>query len=229
MTTEPKRTGRIQAKPVLVSFSGIDGSGKSSQIRALMEYLRGFGARVRLIAFWDDVATLTRLRESAGHALFHGERGVGSPEAPVKRRDKNVRSPLMSAVRSVLYFLDTLSLRRKLREAEGSGADWIICDRYLYDELANLNLRNPAARNYARTLARIAPKPDIGYLLDAEPLDACARKPEYPVEFVKSSRAAYFDLNQLLGEPMTVIQPMRLEEVSREVLQYARTIQNSRY
>jgi len=35
----------------------------------------------------------------------------------------------------------------------------IVCDRYLYDELANLNLRNPVERRYAALLARVVPRP----------------------------------------------------------------------
>ena len=40
----------------LVSFSGIDGSGKSTQIDALRAQLEIDGQRVLLIWFWDDFA-----------------------------------------------------------------------------------------------------------------------------------------------------------------------------
>lgn len=215
---------RVLARQILTSFSGVDGSGKSSQIQALTDYLESQGLRVLRITFWDDVATLTGMRESAGHTLFHGERGVGTPEAPVKRRDKNIRTPWMSLVRTVLYLLDTISLRKNIRAARSQAADWVICDRYIYDELANLNLHNPAARAFARLMARIAPVPDISYLLDADPAAACARKPEYPVEFVESSRKAYFELNRLIGGTMSVIEPMPLEGMKAEVLGHAKTV-----
>ena len=32
--------------------------------------------------YWDDIAQLTSIRESAGHRLFKGDKGVGSPDAP---------------------------------------------------------------------------------------------------------------------------------------------------
>ncbi len=91
-----------------VSFSGIDGSGKSTQIDALCERLREDGLRVRSIRFWDDIAMLTTLREAIGHGIFHGDKGIGSPSAPINRRDKNVRSFLMTGVRLLLYFIDTI-------------------------------------------------------------------------------------------------------------------------
>jgi len=209
-----------------VSFSGIDGAGKSTQIANLRARLERAGMRVALVTFWDDVARLKRIREGAGHTLFKGEKGVGSPEKPVNRRDKNVRSWPMSLVRLGLYFVDALSLRATVAKALGSGADFVICDRYIYDELANLNLGNPAARAYVRMIMKLVPRPDVSYFLDADPVAARARKPEYPLEFLHISRASYFTLIALIGG-ITVIPPMSIQEAERDVIRYALTLLSS--
>ncbi len=209
-----------------VSFSGIDGAGKSTQIANLRARLQGAGMRVVLVTFWDDVARLKRIREGAGHTLFKGEKGVGSPEKPVNRRDKNVRSWPMSLVRLGLYFVDALSLRATVAKALRSGADFVICDRYIYDELANLNLGNPAARAYVRMIMKFVPRPDVSYFLDADPIAARARKPEYPLEFLHISRASYFTLIQLIGG-ITVIPPMSIQDAEGEVMRHALTLLSS--
>ncbi len=72
-------------------------------------------------------------------------------------------------------------------------------DRYIYDELANLPLSNPLTRLFVRFIARLIPRPDVAYLLDADPEAARARKPEYPVDFMRECRASYFRLAELLG------------------------------
>jgi thymidylate kinase len=208
----------IQSPPViLVSFSGIDGAGKSTQIANLCARMQEACLRVKLITFWDDVARLKRIRESAGHKLFRGDQGVGTPEVPIRRRDKNVASPLMTLLRLGFYFLDALSLRLVVAKAWRSSADFVIFDRYIYDELANLNLRNPAARLYSRAILKLVPKPQISFLLDADPAEACARKPEYPLEFVRFSRDSYLGLTRLVGG-ITVIPPMPLEQTKAAVL-----------
>lgn len=204
----------------LVSFSGIDGAGKSTQIHALCAQMEALGMRVSLVTFWDDVARLTRLRETTGHAVFKGEKGVGSPEAPVNRRDKNVQSRSMTVFRLFLYFVDALSLRRIARRARKSNADMVIFDRYAYDELANLNLRNPVIRAYARFIMKVVPYPDISFLLDADPPKARARKPEYPLEFLHKSRASYLALAQLLGK-ITVVPNGSIEEMKSCVIKNA--------
>ena len=161
--------------PRFVSFSGIDGAGKSTQIETLRARLNEVGVHVLLVTFWSDVARLTRIREVTSHTLFKGDRGVGTPTRPVNRRDKNVRSWYMTAVRFALYFVDAISLRFVAAKTLSGDADVVIFDRYLYDELANLSLRNPIARAYARLLLMLVPKPDICYLLDADPVQACAK------------------------------------------------------
>src|SRR3984957_16888395 len=97
-------------RPILVSFSGIDGCGKSSQIEMLSNLLSQTGLFVDVLAFWDDVAVLKRWREFTSHTVFGSEKGIGSPDRPVNRRDKNVQSWYMTPVRWLLYSLDALSL-----------------------------------------------------------------------------------------------------------------------
>jgi thymidylate kinase len=207
-------------RPTFVSFSGIDGAGKSTQIEALRTRLTEAGVCVSLIAFWDDIARLKGIRETTGHKVFKGEKGVGSPEAPVNRRDKNVQSWYMTGVRFFLYFVDAVSLRLVVRRALRSDGEFIIFDRYAYDELANLKLRNPFVRLYVRLIMKLVPQPDVSFLLDADPVQARARKPEYPLDFLVTCRASYMALCDMIGG-ITVIPPMPVPDVARSVLKHA--------
>lgn len=210
-------SGSTTHRPTMVSFSGIDGAGKSTQIDALRAVMTNTGLQVRVIPFWDEVARLKNLRETTGHKVFKGDKGVGSPDRPIERRDKNVRSRTMSLVRLFLYTVDSLSLRFVVRRALRSGAGFIICDRYAYDEFVNLNLRNPFMRLYVRLMMKLVPRPDVSYILDADPIQARTRKPEYPLEFLYSCRESYLTLSQLIGG-MTIIQPNPVPEVHRQIV-----------
>jgi thymidylate kinase len=205
---------------MFVSFSGVDGAGKSTQIAALRRWLEAQGLRVSTITFWDNIATLTGIREGAGHKIFKGEKGVGSPEAPVNRRDKNVQSWPMTCVRLCLYALDAVSTRINVKKALKSDADFIIFDRYIYDQFANMKLRSGFVRAYVKALMKFAPRPDISYVLDADPQAARARKPEYPLDFIYINRRAYLDLADMLGG-ITVIPAGPIEQMKAEVLRHA--------
>ncbi|MGA9585682.1 MAG: thymidylate kinase [Terracidiphilus sp.] len=200
----------------IVSFSGVDGAGKSTQIERLCECLKERGLRVRHFRFWDDIARLKRFREGAGHTIFNGDKGIGSPEAPINRRDKNVGGWLMTCFRYFLYLADAISLRIVFQKALRSNVDVVIFDRYTYDELANLNLAQPLTRIYAHIIMHFIPRPEISFVLDADPVAARARKPEYPIEFVRMNRRAYVEMNRLFGG-FTIIAPMGVEAAHREV------------
>jgi thymidylate kinase len=201
----------------LVSFSGIDGAGKSTQIGALQTHLSELGLRSTVFTFWDDIVVLGGFRERISHKAFGGDEGVGSPEKPINRRDKNVTSTQVIGARLFLYFLDAVYLRLfclKLRKTE---ADVVIFDRYIYDELANLPLHHWFARWYVRLILNIVPEPDMAYLVDADPAAARARKPEYPLEFLRQNRERYLALSSLAGN-MTVIEPVSVEAAEARMM-----------
>lgn len=204
-------------RPLLVSFSGLDGSGKTTQIENLRATLAQLGLSTRLLAFWDDVVVLCRYREGFVHKVYGSEIGVGAPGRPVNRRDKNVRKWYLSLARHGLYFLDALHLCWVVARARRAGGGVVIFDRYIYDELANLPLTNPLTRAYVRLVHALVPRPEVAYLLDADPEAAHARKPEYPVDFMHENRRRYFALAGMLGT-MTVIPPLPLDEAKRAVV-----------
>src|SRR5579862_2568917 len=196
----------------VVSFSGIDGAGKSTQIQALCRSLRGRGFHCALYTFWDDVVAFPKFRERLSLQAFKGDKGIGSPDKPIVRRDKNVSTWYMTIFRLFLYMLDAFSLSVAVSRNAQGDADFLIFDRYIYDELANLPMKNPAVRLYVHTLLRFIPQPHVALFLDAHPEEATTRKPEYPLEFVRRNRDAYHRMSRLVG--MTVVPPLSIEQTT---------------
>jgi thymidylate kinase len=200
----------------IVSFSGIDGAGKSTQISQLESWLRDSGLSTRLVTFWDDVVVLCRLREYMSHRAFKGDQGIGSPDNPLQRRDKNVTAWPVTASRFFFYFADAMSLAFKTRRLKKSSTDVLIFDRYIYDELANLPLHSLFVRAFVRMTLSLVPKPDVAYVIDADPEAAIARKPEYPLEFLHRNRQSYLDMSRLAGT-ISVVTPDSIEAMQTNI------------
>lgn len=191
----------------------MDGAGKSTQIAHLCAWLDSRGHSIHRLAFWDDAVVFCRWREGFVHKVFRSERGVGAPGKPVRRRDKNIRKWYLTPVRLGLYLLDAMNLRRVVGRALRSGADFVVMDRYIYDELANLAPHSVLTGPFVRAVAALVPKPAVAYLLDADPVAAAERKPEYPVEFLHRCRDAYLRLAAMVG--MEVVPPLPLDDAMR--------------
>jgi len=181
-------------KPLIITFSGIDGAGKSTQIQRLREYLIANGIPVKELTFWDNVAVFAGMRSGFSRRVLQSDGSVGTPEKPAERRDKNKQNIPLLFGRSVLQLLDVLNLNRVFRQAKAESAGVIIFDRYIYDQLAALPMDSSVARIYARLLLKLAPKPDLSFVLDAIPEIARARKPEYPLDFMRKYRSSYLRL-----------------------------------
>jgi thymidylate kinase len=151
---------------MIVSLSGIDGSGKTVHVRSLE---RAFATADTLTStYWS------RFGSSARKSGF-GRRGaeevkISDTATSLARRRRRLAHP---AVRFgwLTYNLAQLVLRYnvvvRLRSLFGRV---VICDRYVYDAVVEICAslpENPGLSRWAeRVLTRLCPRPDVAWLLD---------------------------------------------------------------
>ena len=203
-------------RPPVVSFSGLDGSGKSTQVLRLQDGLRELGMPAEVQ--WAGFKSARLLRRAL--PLLDRPRGArgGSQEPP----DRMVPTALLhstvgrqawafAVVAVNLIHLWRLVLRRRPK------AKVLIFDRFTPDSTVKLQLhfcrsRRIDVRWQRAVFTRLAPKPDVGFLVDVSSKVAYFRRQEQTPEELATMAELYqeqlprYDLVRLDGtEPPDVL------------------------
>jgi len=162
-------------KSFLICFTGVDGSGKTTHAKSLMNYLneKGFSCMLvwgasRLILsypFFGFTRMLGYWREVRKNAYTD----------PLEFAPRHVAKKLEILLR-ILLFIDfqiRTSLKIRLPLILGKS---VVCDRYFYDLLMELHLSSINSERFTTMLSRSLPQPLITFLMDApEPLTSQRR------------------------------------------------------
>jgi len=192
---------------VLITFSGLDGAGKSTLTDWLKETLERQGRRVAVFHMNDHVGAYAYVR-TLRNWLFGGpRRGFAAPgesEAPsapanatqgaypgLRERMWRLRVAIVwsKPLRRLLYTLDLLVFWGYRLYLEKGKRQILIMDRYFYDTLVDVS----DGRNWfwIRVLQRITPTPEVPVFLDIGPEESFSRKGEYSVPYLRKRWAAY--------------------------------------
>ncbi len=193
---------------MLISFSGLDGAGKTTLISELKQALEQQKNEVTVLTMYDDISFYSRLRRLRG--LLRGEpaapKGGATPD-PVRtyigdpRTDVSDKTTPLArlvygvarslTVRKAVLMLDLASLMVRRLYVEGIKGRVLIIDRYMYDSLVDVADVPGQDWLFGRFFVRLAPTPDAPIFVDVPAERAFARKPEYELEYLKWRRGVY--------------------------------------
>jgi thymidylate kinase len=202
---DPRDSTDAHISPFLITFSGIDGAGKTTQIEHLSSYLQSRGFSVIRLSFWDHVAAWSNLRAEVGQRTANFDQTQYTTEYSFSpKNNKHIRKWYLTGARLALYVMDVMRLRRLLNNPVIRNSDVVIFDRYIYDQIANISSRSTAADLYRKIILKQSPVPDLALILDTAPAAAFARKPEYPLEFMHENRQNFLRLCKLVPQLITI-------------------------
>lgn len=187
-----KLKSRIRPQPGLViALSGVDGSGKTAHARALVDALRL--CELRADYLWARggstglpglVSTIRRTLTRAGVTrqsqsdVFSGVREAGGDT--LARRRARLARPVPRLAWSWLVAVDqvmTYWLRSHLPSRLGRI---VVADRHVLDTAIEMDAVLPADATWSRraiaAMVKLAPRPDLSFVLDVSPATARARK-----------------------------------------------------
>lgn len=185
---------------VLITFSGVDGCGKSTHATLTREFLERSGLRVAQFATLKLSLTgiQTLLRERRQAKRTRRDNGRHQPEQPRIRSypmghsfDQDRRRLSVRLRRVVAYPIDCIAMRLAIGLLRLARYDAVICDRYTFDKLVALPKKDGPLGRLVRWLA---PKPNHAFLLDASPETAIARRREHQDDYYVTKCREYREL-----------------------------------
>ena len=191
---------------MLITFSGLDGAGKSTLIDWLRATLESENRPVTVFHMNDHIGLHAYLRQLRN--LVVGRNGKREPMASngwedlsagqpspgpvtVKRVIRRVRYRVVwnKTLRRLIYPVDLALFFIYRLYVEKVNNHVLIMDRYFYDTLVDVTTRRTAL--WTRLLERLTPAPTVPVLLDISPEESFARKGEYSVEYLRRRCVGY--------------------------------------
>jgi len=165
--------------PFIITFSGIDGSGKSQYIILLRRFLRRQGIPYLYIHSVNDSLTNRLVKKFPAFKEIIGPKEKElSPSSTKKQPIFKKISVFSSFVRIFILVLDAFYLRMRMFSF-GKNYKVIIFDRYIYDKIIHLAyLRDKKNISFSPLLVKLFPKANLAFYLHVLPEDALERKKE---------------------------------------------------
>ncbi|MFQ5632235.1 MAG: hypothetical protein ACE5I1_25980 [bacterium] len=199
---------------MLITFSGIVGSGKSTNAKYARDMVEELAQRPVYLRF----RFLSWKKMLAGGS----KRNLSNPQQKQQGLRTSKIAPL-TFVRFVGYLGRMLNFRLfrliKLRQCVA------ICDRYFYDNLVHYRLESLCERIYLQILKKAMPAPDISFMLTADPETIIQRRRHYEPNYIYKLSENY---KKVAGafENLTIVKTDGTKEVAAIIARHIREKMN---
>jgi dTMP kinase len=202
------RKGRIVISGKFIVFEGIDGSGKSTQMNYLKQWLEDIGQRVTIVREPGGTELSEKIRQLL---LDHRSRDLGA----------RAEALLFSTARSQLVHEVILPAL--------SRGEVVLCDRYKYSTIAYQGYGRELPMDEViatQDFATSRLQPDLKILLDLEVDTAASRMADAPADRMESAgkafqervRMGYLQLAQAEPEAWLILDATQSADVIAEII-----------
>jgi len=178
-----------------VCFVGQDGTGKTIHARYIWKELEKRGISVKYV--WSRGTGFARARPMLNllrSALLNGEMSKDNKNGNRDMRETLLMKEPLKSIWAYILLANHLAQLMRVKLALATGS-MVVCDRYIFDTLIDLecDLGKSWEGTLGRTAERLAPKPEVIFMMDTEPRELVKRRPSTKLDLVERKRCAYLN------------------------------------
>lgn len=193
----------MKTKGFFICFTGIDGTGKTTLSKELVELLNKKGIKCKYAYARLNPRILKPFILVGEWIFLHGrDASENYLEYSNTKREAIEKHPFLSKVyQQILLFDYILQFFFKVELPLMFGKN-IVCDRYVYDTVitdlsADMNYSKEKVMKLLNNLHRFFPEPDITFLIDLPEEIAYQRKNDTPsIEYLRERRNIYLKIGK---------------------------------
>ncbi|EKE25799.1 MAG: hypothetical protein ACD_5C00032G0007 [uncultured bacterium] len=185
----------------IISISGLDGSGKSTQAKMLQDFFEKKGKQTyyfHAVQFSVPQALKSFFKKHCLICKLFGKCKVGSDNKPKRGSIETGEKPGVTkagcigiSLRKIAFIIDVVRFKFLKKKLTRNGIDFLITDRYFYDTVVNISyLEN---RNTPSKIERYIPQADAAFYLKIQPESIMTRPrvPEQGLQYLKDKKKLY--------------------------------------
>jgi len=188
----PDLRRRLATHGLLVTFSGIDGSGKTTAAKELVASLKSAG--IDATYFYGHRPAYLREGTQVSFAIAFKSFWKRAGRSLLDLEDHRWAKVAFDLATLLDYIYVQWKLSRFLRPNRV-----VVSDRYVADVIAFMRFHGPVKENLAGLLVRYSYEPDIAIFFDIDVAEALSRKQEQTPAELEKFIQGYADLRENLG------------------------------